>query len=79
MYPGNAARAIAQGVREANQFSWAPMQEVAKLFIGTVQKPAGQYGHSSTGASNGGLGVGAMDAFFATGTSALTKGLATAS
>ena len=23
-----------QGVREANQFSWAPMQEVAKLFIG---------------------------------------------
>jgi Na+/H+ antiporter NhaD/arsenite permease-like protein len=23
-----------KGVREANQFSWAPMQEVAKLFIG---------------------------------------------
>ncbi len=45
---------------------------VARLFIGTSQKPAGQYGHSSTGATNGGLGVGALDAFFAAGTGTLT-------
>ena len=45
---------------------------VARLFIGTSQKPAGTYGHSSTGATNGGLGVGAMDAFFAPATGTLT-------
>jgi autotransporter-associated beta strand protein len=45
---------------------------VARFFIGTSQKPAGIYGHSSTGATNGGLGVGAMDAFFAPGTGTLT-------
>ena len=45
---------------------------VARLFIGTSQKPAGTYGHSSTSATNGGLGVGAMDAFFAPGTGTLS-------
>jgi autotransporter-associated beta strand protein len=45
---------------------------VAKLFIGTSQKPAGVYGHSSTGATNGGFGVGAMDAYFASDTGTLT-------
>jgi len=45
---------------------------VAKLIIGTSQKPAGVYGHSSTGATNGGFGVGAMDAYFASGTGTFT-------
>lgn len=45
---------------------------VAKLFIGTTQQPAGQYGHSSTGATNGGQGVGAMDAYFSPATGTLT-------
>lgn len=45
---------------------------VAKLYIGTSQKPAGVYGHSTTGAPNGGLGVGAMNAYFASGTGTLT-------
>lgn len=44
---------------------------VAKLIIGTSQKPPGTYGHSSTGATNGGLGVGALDAWFAAGTGTL--------
>jgi len=45
---------------------------VARLYIGAIEKPAGIYGHSSSGATNGGLGVGAMDAFFASGTGTLT-------
>ena len=45
---------------------------VDKLFIGTVQQPAGTYGHGSTGADNGGQGVGALDARFAPGTGTLT-------
>jgi len=54
------------------QLTFAGTDTVARLFIGTSQKPAGTYGHSSTGATNGGLGVGAMDAYFAAGTGTLT-------
>jgi autotransporter-associated beta strand protein len=45
---------------------------VDKLFIGATQQAAGVYGHSSTGATNGGLGVGALDDRFANGTGTLT-------
>ncbi len=45
---------------------------VGRLFIGTVQQPAGTYGHGSTGANNGGKGVGALDTLFAPGTGTLT-------
>lgn len=45
---------------------------VDKLFIGAIQQPAGVYGHSSTGATNGGQGVGALDASFAEGPGTLT-------
>jgi hypothetical protein len=45
---------------------------VDKLFIGATQQVAGVYGHSSTGATNGWLGVGALDARFAEGSGTLT-------
>jgi autotransporter-associated beta strand protein len=54
------------------KLNFAGTDTVARLFIGPSQKPAGTYGHSSTGATNGGLGAGAMDAFFAPGTGTLT-------
>jgi autotransporter-associated beta strand protein len=54
------------------QLNFTGTDTVTKLFIGTAQQPAGQYGHSSTGATNGGLGVAAMDAFFAPGPGTLT-------
>jgi hypothetical protein len=54
------------------QLNFAGTDTVAKLFIGSSQKPAGTYGHSSTGATNGGLGVGALNAWFATAAGTLT-------
>jgi autotransporter-associated beta strand protein len=54
------------------KLSFVGTDTVARLFIGTSQKPPGTYGHGSTGATNGGLGVGALDAYFATGTGTLT-------
>jgi fibronectin-binding autotransporter adhesin len=45
---------------------------VDKLFIGPGQMSAGIYGHSTSGATNGGLGVGAMDAYFGPGAGTLT-------
>lgn len=47
---------------------------VDKLFIGDTEQASGIYGHSSTGATNGGLGVGALDAKFAEGSGTLTVG-----
>ncbi len=44
---------------------------VDKLFIGNTQQPLGTYGHTSTGATNGGAGVGALDAYFPVGTGTL--------
>ena len=54
------------------QLTFAGTDTVDKLFIGTIQKSAGTYGHSTSGATNGGLGVGAMNAYFAAGTGTLT-------
>ncbi len=54
------------------QLNFTGTDSVDKLFIGSSQKPAGQYGHSSTGATNGGLGVGALNAYFASGPGTLT-------
>jgi autotransporter-associated beta strand protein len=53
------------------QLSYTGTDTVNRLFIGSIQKPQGQYGHSSTGATNGGLGVGSMDRYFASGTGVL--------
>lgn len=54
------------------QLTFAGTDTVDKLFIGATQQPKGVYGHSSTGATNGGLGVGALDARFAEGSGTLT-------
>jgi len=54
------------------QLSFAGTDIVDKLFIGTTQQAAGVYGHTSSGATNGGLGVGAMNAYFEPGTLTLT-------
>ncbi|MCX6858000.1 MAG: autotransporter-associated beta strand repeat-containing protein [Verrucomicrobia bacterium] len=53
------------------QLNFSGTDTVNRLFIGSVQKPQGQYGHSSTGATNGGLGVGSLDTYFASGTGIL--------
>ena len=71
--PGNDSSTVAIAASGAQlRLNFAGTDTVARLVIGTSQKPAGQYGHSSTGASNGGLGVGAMDAWFAPGPGTLT-------
>ena len=54
------------------QLSFSGTDTVGKLFIGSSQKPAGTYGHSSSGATNGGLGVGALNDYFAPGSGTLT-------
>jgi autotransporter-associated beta strand protein len=45
---------------------------VSSFIIGTTEQAAGVYGHTDSGATNGDLGVGAMDAYFAAGTGTLT-------
>lgn len=54
------------------QLTYAGTDTVGRLFIGTAQQPAGVYGHTDSGATNGGLGVGAMDAHFGPGSGTLT-------
>jgi autotransporter-associated beta strand protein len=54
------------------QLTYEGTDTVDKLFIGATQQSAGIYGHSSTGATNGGQGVGALDARFAEGSGTLT-------
>lgn len=41
-------------------------ENVQKLYIANTCMPNGTYGRTSTGANNGGLGVGALDAYFGT-------------
>jgi autotransporter-associated beta strand protein len=53
------------------QLGFTGTDTVNRLFIGSIQVPQGQYGHSSTGASNGGLGAGTLDTYFAPGTGIL--------
>jgi fibronectin-binding autotransporter adhesin len=70
--PGNDASAVVIAASGAQvRLNFTGTDTVARLVIGTSQMLAGQYGHSSTGANNGGLGVGAMDAWFASGAGTL--------
>lgn len=68
----NDASAVTIGEAGVLHLTFAGTDTVDKLFIGTTQQAAGVYGHTSTGADNGGLGVGALDARFAEGTGTLT-------
>lgn len=52
--------------------AFAGTDAVDKLFIGATQQVAGTYGHGSSGADNGGQGIGIFDAYFAAGTGTLT-------
>jgi autotransporter-associated beta strand protein len=71
--PGNDSSTVFLGASgDRLKLNFTGTDTVARLVIGSSQRPAGQYGHSSTGASNGGLGVGAVDAWFASGTGTLT-------
>ena len=71
--PGNDSSTVFLGASGARlKLSFTGTDTVGRLVIGSSQMPAGQYGHSSTGASNGGRGVGAMDAWFVSGTGTLT-------
>ena len=71
--PNNNASSITLGATGAQlQLNFTGTDTVARLFTGTLQRPPGTYGHSSTGATNGGLGIGALDAYFLTGTGTLT-------
>ena len=68
----NDASTVTIGTSGVLQLTFAGSDTVDKLFIGATQQPAGLYGHSSTGATNGGKGVGALDARFAEGSGTLT-------
>lgn len=68
----NDASTVTIGDSGVLQLTFAGTDNVDKLFIGATQQAAGVYGHSSTGATHGGLGVGALDAHFAAGTGTLT-------
>jgi autotransporter-associated beta strand protein len=71
--PGNNSSTVTIAASGALlRLNFAGTDTVARLYIGTTQQPSGTYGHSTTGATNGGLGVGAMDAWFAAGTGTLT-------
>ena len=54
------------------ELAFAGSDTVDTLFIGGVQQAAGTYGHTDSGADNGGAGVGALDAYFEAGTGSLT-------
>lgn len=68
----NDASTVTIASTAAVQLAYSGTDTIDKLFIGTEAQPAGVYGHSSTGATNGGKGVGVLDAWFASGTGTLT-------
>jgi autotransporter-associated beta strand protein len=52
--------------------AYAGTDIVGKFYTGTIRRPDGVYGHGNSGATNGGLGVGALDAYFGSGSGTLT-------
>lgn len=73
--PDNEASTVTLAATDAKlQLTFAGTDTVGKLVIGSTQQPDGQYGHTDSGANNGGLGVGALDAYFAAGTGILKVG-----
>jgi autotransporter-associated beta strand protein len=73
--PDNETSTVTLAATDAKlQLTFAGTDTVGKLVIGTTQQPDGQYGHTDSGANNGGLGVGAMNAYFAPGTGILKVG-----
>jgi autotransporter-associated beta strand protein len=56
------------------QLTFAGTDVIGKLVVGPNEYTSGTFGHSDSGATNGGLGVGALDAYFAAGSGTLTIG-----
>lgn len=71
---GNDTSTVTIGDTAVLQLNFEGTDAVEKLIIGSTLQGPGVYGHGSTGATNGGLGVGALDARFAEGTGTLTVG-----
>jgi autotransporter-associated beta strand protein len=71
---GNDASTVTIGDSGVLHLAFAGTDAVEKLVIGSTLQGPGVYGHGSTGATNGGLGAGALDARFAEGTGTLTVG-----
>ena len=57
--------AVASGAMLDLNFATGNPDAVIYLSLGGINLPAGQYGHTNSGASNGGAGIGAYDAYFA--------------
>jgi autotransporter-associated beta strand protein len=70
--PNNQSSTVTIGASGILRLTFTGTDTVGKIFIAGIQRPAGIYGHTSSGATNGGFGVGAFDAWFATGTGTLT-------
>lgn len=71
---GNDTSTVTIGNSGVLLLAFAGTDAVEKLVIGSTLQGPGVYGHGSTGATNGSLGVGALDARFAEGTGTLTVG-----
>jgi fibronectin-binding autotransporter adhesin len=71
---GNDTSTVTIGDSGVLHLNFDGTDAVEKLVIGSTLQGPGVYGHSSTGATNGGLGAGALDAHFAEGTGTLTVG-----
>jgi autotransporter-associated beta strand protein len=65
----NSTITIASGASLNLNFSG--MDTVKYLVINGTQYGTGRYGHTNSGANNGGLGVGALDSYYGTGTGIL--------
>jgi autotransporter-associated beta strand protein len=71
--PGNDASTVTIAASGATlDLAYTGTDIVGGFFTGTTRRPAGVYGHGNSGANNGGLGVGALDAYFGSGSGTLT-------
>jgi autotransporter-associated beta strand protein len=61
---------LESGARAILNFSGT--DTIYRLMIDGVYQAAGEYGHTNSGADNGGLGVGALDAYFGNGNGKLS-------
>ena len=70
--PSNETSTVTIAPGAILDLAYSGTDAVDKLFIGPAQQAPGIYGHSNSGATNGGLGVGALDAYFGPGAGTLT-------
>ena len=64
--PNDEASSVAIMTGAKMQLNFTGNDTIHKLYIGGTRMPNGTYGRTTTGATNGGLGVGALDAYFGT-------------